>query len=251
MPNPFVDQYDLIYAQAGVVDDLERVRIANENRLRQLTRTEVDKDGEERGFGLNEDAWEVRSLGTIVENVRTVETSAIKDLEKAMARLPIGPYVKATSGLGLKQTARLIAAIGDPYWHDADDRPRLVSELWSYSGYSVVFGRESDVWGVAPKRRKGVKVTWSPTARMRTFLIAESCVKARTSPFRAVYDDAKTKYAESIHRIACERCGPKGKPAEVGSPLSAGHQHGRALRKTGKAVLQALWEASKIQHEKV
>ena len=40
---------------ADVVDDLERVRIANENRLRQLTRAEVDSDGEERGFGLSAD----------------------------------------------------------------------------------------------------------------------------------------------------------------------------------------------------
>ena len=31
---------------ADVVDDLERVRIANENRLRQPTRAEVDSDGE-------------------------------------------------------------------------------------------------------------------------------------------------------------------------------------------------------------
>lgn len=37
---------------ADVLDDAERTRIANENRLRQLTRDVEDSDGEMRGFGL-------------------------------------------------------------------------------------------------------------------------------------------------------------------------------------------------------
>src|SRR5699024_8750965 len=40
---------------ADVLDDLEKVRIANENRVRQLTRTEDDEDGENRGHGLTLD----------------------------------------------------------------------------------------------------------------------------------------------------------------------------------------------------
>src|SRR5882762_1062939 len=37
---------------SDILDDLENTRIANENRLRQLTRTGEDSDGNERGFGL-------------------------------------------------------------------------------------------------------------------------------------------------------------------------------------------------------
>lgn len=242
MPNPFAFQYDLLFVQAGVVNDLESVRIANENRLRQLTRTETDADGLERGFGLPETMPEVQTIRAIVDGLRAVEADAVKNLEKAVRTLPIGRYIKDTPGLGLKQTARLLAATGDPYWHTAEDRPRLVSELWSYSGYAVINGE-------APKRRKGQLVTWSPDARMRAFLVAQSCVKALTSPFRASYDEARGKYEDVTHTTECVRCGPSGKPALPGSPLSNGHKHARALRAVSKEVLRRLWVASKEAHE--
>jgi hypothetical protein len=70
-------------------------------------------------------------------------------------------------------------------------------------------------------------------------------VKMRASAYRAVYDEARAQYAEKLHAAPCVRCGPSGKPAQPGSPWSAGHQHAAALRRVSKAVLKDLWAASR------
>jgi hypothetical protein len=260
---------------ADVLDDLEKIRIANENRLRQLTRTEADVDGEERGFGLTEDHPDVARLATLVDALAKAEHQATLNLQRLLRKHPLGPWVKATHGVGEKQGARLLAAIGDPYWNSLHDRPRTVSELWAYCGYHVLPARQACIdsqegtaggnktghpdhrsgdsqkrlVGVAPKRQKGQRANWSTTAKTRTYLIAESCIKQRTSPFRPVYDDTRAKYADAVHSTECTRCGPKGKPAAAGSPLSDGHKHARAMRAVSKAVLKELWQQAKHIHE--
>lgn len=55
---------------ADVLDDTEAVRIADENRLRQLTRDEPDKDGTERGFGLDLTHPAVASLAAMVRTLK-------------------------------------------------------------------------------------------------------------------------------------------------------------------------------------
>lgn len=260
---------------ADVLDDLEKVRIANENRLRQLTRDEADADGEERGFGLTEDHPDVARLAALVDALAKSEHQATLNLQRIMRRHPLGPWVKATPGIGEKQAARLLAAIGDPYWNTLHDRPRTVSELWAYCGYHVLpvrhttrddhrtsaggsktghpdhlrFDAHTEDVGVAPKRQRGQKANWSAAAKMRVYLIAESCIKQRTSPFRPVYDDARTKYVDATHATPCTRCGPSGKPAPAGSPLSDGHKHARAMRAVSKAVLKQLWREAKAIHD--
>lgn len=260
---------------ADVLDDLEKVRIANENRLRQLTRTETDADGEERGFGLTEDHPDVARLAALVDALGKAEHQATLNLQRIMRRHPLGPWVKATAGVGEKQAARLLASIGDPYWNTLHDRPRTVSELWAYTGYHVLPARHDDNAtqsavaggsktghpdqggteaqvadvGVAPKRQRGARANWSSAAKMRAYLIAESCIKQRTSPFRPVYDDARAKYADAVHAVPCHRCGPSGKPAPSGSPLSDGHKHARAMRAVSKALLKALWLEARRIHE--
>lgn len=225
---------------ADVLDDLEKVRIANENRVRQLTRTEEDSDGEERGFGLTLDNPMVRKLVTSVEALAQAEKDATANLQKAMKAHPLGPWVKSQAGVGEKQAARLLATIGDPFWNDLHDRPRTVSELWSFCGYAVHDGH-------AQARRRGERSNWSADAKMRTYLIAVSCVKqsAEKSKYRRVYDEGRAKYADAVHPHDCKRCGPAGKPALAGSPLSAGHQHNRAIRLISKELLKDLWIASR------
>lgn len=280
---------------ADVLDDLERTRIANENRLRQLTRTEPDKDGEERGFGLTLDHPQIATLADMVETLAKVEHQATLNLQRAVRKHPLGPWVKATIGVGEKQGARLIAAIGDPYWNTLHDRPRTVSELWAYCGLHVVFpaahdphgphkqiggggqthpsqatidaqsrragvikqgdpghkasGTHDAAAGVAPTRARGQRANWSTIAKTRAYLVAESCIKQARSPYRAVYDNSREKYADAAHAAPCRRCGPSGKPATAGTPLSAGHQHARALRAVMKAILRDLWRESRRIHE--
>lgn len=265
----------LLALAADVLDDLECVRIANENRLRQLTRVATDKDGEERGFGLDESHPDVARLAALVASLAKAEHDAELQLKRQLRAHSLGPWVRRTQGVGEKQAARLLAAIRDPYWNDLHDRPRTVSELWAYCGYHVVSASHRVIdthsrdaggiggdpghtriddhkgrAGVAATPKRGQKLNWSATAKMRIFLIAESCVKKRDSPYRKVYDDTREKYADAVHAVECKRCGPSGKPAQPGSPISAGHQHARALRAVSKAVLKDIWiEARRIHEE--
>lgn len=246
---------------ADVLDDLETVRIANENRLRQLTRSVEDSDGELRGFGLTEADPAVARLAAIVELLKKADADATKNLEKTMRAHPLGPWIKAQRGIGEKQGARLLAAIGDPYWNTLHDRPRTVSELWAYCGYHVLpaghaardtqgadAGRVQAGAGTAPCRRRGQKHNWSEAARKRAWLVAKSIVKSG-GPYRDIYDATKAKHADALHTAPCIRCGPAGKPALVGSPLSKGHIDARGLRAISKAVLKELWRESKRLHD--
>lgn len=257
---------------AEVVDDLESVRVANENRLRQLT------DMGERGHGLTLQHPEIARLASIVAGLQASEHQAILNLKRVMRAHPLGRWAKPVAGVGEKQLARLLSVIGDPYWNDLHDRPRTVSELWAFCGYHVIHTsggqppgethcttaagsnvhtsdqpaadiHDDFVAGVAPKRQRGQKSNWNEDARKRCYLIAESCIKQAKSPYRPVYDDTRTKYAEATHAEPCVRCGPKGKPAQPGSPLSLGHQHARAMRGVAKQLLKDLWRESKRIHE--
>jgi hypothetical protein len=234
----------LLALSADVLDDLERVRCANENRLRALTTPfdREDADGECRGHGLSTANPDVLRLSKLVDALKDAEHQSILNLSRVMRQHPLGSWVKGQTGVGEKQAARLLATLRDPYWNDLHDRPRTLRELWSYCGF-----------GDAEKqrRRRGEKANWNDDARKRTWLIAASCIKQADSPYRKVYDDTRTKYAEAVHQDPCPRCGPKGKPAQPGSPLSLGHQHARGMRAMCKEILRDLWEESRRIHESV
>lgn len=274
VPLRLADSLLLIFADA--LDDLERTRIATENRVRSLRQAK----------GMEGSPEELRLLG-MVDAIKALEHQAELDLRRALRQHPLGPWVKRTVGIGEKQGARLLAAIGDPASR------HTVSQLWAYCGYHVLNpghkesghqnaragvhllgsdhllrddqpppvgadissnashrgnDTQSAPAGVAPSRKRGQKANWNSTAKMRAFLVAESCIKQSSSPYRTVYDDGRAKYSESVHQHECVRCGPSGKPAEVGSPLSAGHQHARALRLVAKAVIRDIWIESRRLH---
>ncbi|WP_280465989.1 hypothetical protein [Nocardia brasiliensis] len=262
-----------------MVDDLESVRIANANRVRQLTRTDADKDGEERGFGLTLDHPEVAKLDVTVKALAAAEHDAILNLQRAMRKHPLASFQKRHKGIGEKQLARLLATIGDPYWNDLYERPRTVSELWAYCGFHVIktsgsqYGRDTQArnvagtqphtgghtlignqsWnasGVAPKRQRGQRSNWSEDARKRVWVIASAMPKFAGGTYEQVYRAAREKYTDAVHASDCVRCGPSGKPALAGSPLSDGHKHARAVRIVAKEILKGLWlEARDLYHQ--
>lgn len=237
---------------AEVVDDLEHVRNANANRLRTLT-----MDGE-HGHGMTVDHPDVKRLAALVQYLEDATHQASLNLARVMRHHPLGEWVKASKGVGEKQAARLLASIRDPYWNDLHDRPRSLRELYRYCGMDVVNtgaqealgGQNSHGAGVAPSKVRGERVTWSPDARMRLWLIASKCVMVgHGGPYRAKYDEGRAKYADAVHAQDCKRCGPKGQPAPAGSPLSAAHQHARAIRLVAKLILRDLWTEAKRIHE--
>lgn len=219
----------LLYADA--LDDLERVRIATENRVRAL----VDVKGME---GTPEQA----RLEGLCDGLAVMEHNVELELKRALRAHPLGPWVKRTLGVGEKQGARLLAAIGDPA------ERRTVSQLWAYCGYHVLnpgldsagtqhahvgldtLDTHRTVGGVAPKRQKGQRANWNGTARSRAWLVATSCIKHTTSPYRPVYD------ARRVHT------------AVTHPEWSDGHSHNDGLRIVAKAVLRDLWiEARRVQ----
>lgn len=263
----------LLQTLASGLDDMESVRRAQANRLRVLTTTTPDSDGVMRGFGLDDKHPAVAVLAMELATIGELENAMTKALAKQLKVHPLHPWIKAQCGLGDKQVARLLAAIHDPYWNDLHDRPRTVSELWAYCGLHVLPashtrpdtqtfaaagavdggsdtgqtrpGDHLSSAGVAPARRRGQKPTWNNEARARIYVIAESCMKNRRSPYRAVYDTGRAKYAEAVHAAPCAQCGKKGQPAQPGTDLRDGHKHARAMRLVMKTVLRDLWIESR------
>lgn len=217
---------------AEMVDDLEDARKAAESRLRTYTSDEPEC------YGLTTHHPNVIAAKAILNGLQELEKQAIKNLEKAMKQHPLGPWVERTKGVGLKQAARLLAATGDPYWHSAEDRPRTVGELFSYAGTHSGTGI----------RQRGIQSNWNTDVKMRVWLIAKQSVITR-GHYRETYDKARFRYAEAIHTSECKRCGPSGKPALPGSPLSAGHQDARAYRIVMREILRDIWAESKQIHE--
>jgi hypothetical protein len=74
-------------------------------------------------------------------------------------------------------------------------------------------------------------------------------MKNRRSPYRAIYDARRAATADRVHETPCVRCGPSGKPAQPGTPWSAGHQLADALRIVSKEILKDLWREAKRIHE--
>lgn len=141
---------------AAIVEDLEKVRIANENRLRLLVTPvdQADDDGVCRGMGwlppgitpgkrivskvlqaAEKHLREARrggrrisvplgwhepawSLCTILLQLQAIEDAAVTALEKAMRAHPLGAFTESVTGLGSKQFGRLLGIIGDPYIRD-------------------------------------------------------------------------------------------------------------------------------------
>lgn len=220
---------------AGTLDDIERVRIATENRLRSLI--EDPKNENDTARGLKGTSFEDRLTATL-NGLKGLEHSATLDLQRAVRIHPLYPFIKRVKGLGDKQAARLLAAIGDPA-----ERPNP-AKLWQYAGHGDP---------ERSRRRKGLTVQFSPTAKMRLHLVSESVMKQRcgacqtaaravpltapavpspwrppdnctchqTHPYRAVYDRERAKWQDR--------------------ETSDAHKHAHALRVLGKTLLRDMW----------
>ncbi|MCZ9634683.1 hypothetical protein [Rhodococcus sp. BH5] len=238
---------------ATTVDDLEALKTASENRLRQLTRVGLDKDGEERGFGLDDNHPSVKTQRIVLENITIAHDKSVLNLTRAMKAHPLGPWVKSQKGLGEKTVARLLASIGDPYWmvrHEKqgdnlvviEDRPRTVSELWAYCGLDPRNGS-------ARKRTKGELANWKGEAKMRCWNVVQPIIKCADSPYRKMYDELKESMQGAVYSEAYEGRMFKNKPIEVGQPLSKGHIEARVQRRLMKEILKDLWVESKRLHD--
>ena len=237
---PILADPSLAFA-ADVLDDLEKTRNANANRLRILTRDEADSDGEHRGFGLTEEHPDVAQMAAIVASLDGLVKEATKSLERRVRKHPLGPWIKAQRGVGDKTAGRLLAAIGDPYWNTLHDRPRTVSELWAFAGLHT--NGES-----AARRQKGVKANWSTNAKTRAWLVIESCMKQ-------INPACKQDDAIGVHEDGCG-CSPyrividerRQRTRETHPDWTPGHSLNDAMRIASKELLKDLWIQARDLH---
>jgi hypothetical protein len=216
----------LLYVHATAHRDLEQLRVASEQRLRILTKAEPDKDGVTRGFGLDERHPDVARLVALTDGLKGLEHDAELGLKRSLRGCSIHPWIVTQIGLGEKQTARLLAAIGDPYINSSTDKPRTVSALWAYCGLHVIDGESA-------RRKKGVQANWSTEAKTRAYLCSISCIKHSTSPYREVY----LKRRE--HTLLTHE------------DWTPGHSHNDALRITSKEILKRMWREARRLHGEV
>jgi hypothetical protein len=271
---------------ADTVSDLERVRIAVGNRLGTMTRTEPDEDGVLRGWGLPLTHPNVVTLSGLLTGMSDLEKDAVHDLQREMRKHPLwNGFAKNIRGVGEKQFARLLGAIGgDPYLNNSIMAPRTVGQLWAYCGLhvvqvpkpaektsddrpesdtqgsAVVGGSEGDadvsrkpgvteesqeMISVAPRRRRGVKANWSGDAKTRAYLIAASILKQLVKPC-----SAETGHVEdckcSAYRVLYDL---RREHTRITHPeWTPGHAHNDALRYVSKRLLRNAWRAARDWH---
>lgn len=205
-----------------LLDDIEKVRIANGNRIGAAERETGDA---------------IPHLVLIQEQVERLEHIAELELKRAWRRHPLAAWAKPIMGAGEVLMARLVACIGDPA-----ERPNP-AKLWAYCGHGDPARAGSVPKGASQEElfKRG-----NPEAKKRTYLLAAQFRRTPGSHYRAVYDEARVRYSDRVHEKACKRCGPSGKPAQPGSPWSLAHQDAAALRFVGKRFLLDLWKQARV-----
>lgn len=199
----------LLSTWAEYLSDIEKARIAMGNRLGAMQR-----EGASERYTLR--------LELAHEWAQDMEKHAEEELQRNMRLHPLSGFVKEMKGVGLKQGARLIAAIGDVTYNHAEGRPRRgVAEFWAYCGF--VPGQ---------RRRKGVQSNWNAEAKMRVILVASKCVEMNGVP-----DKNGRRRARSPYRDVYDRA----RAAWEGRDTTDKHKHNHAVRLAAKEILKDLF----------
>lgn len=131
--------------------------------------------------------------------------------------------------------------------HLVSDPPyrRRVGQWWSFIG----------IGDAKRQRRSGMSADeamgcGNPTLKSLAIQLAVSCIKQK-GHYRDLYDLRRVRNATATHNDPCRRCGPSGRPAPAGSPLSGKHQDADALRIVAKAItkdlLTAAWDQTRFE----
>jgi len=272
---------DTIRTLGRLLDDIEKVRIMNGNRIGAL----------ERAYGET-----LPHFVDISEAVLRSEHLAELELVRAWRRHPLAAWAKTQKGVGEKSIARLIAEIGDPlvgstgHWetsgngdHESDEAQRRVvpdiigSEAIDPTGHNsrtprtrtwiidTYFDRSvSQLWqycGVGdPARSKIPKgavqaelmARGKPRAKKQLWLISTGMVKAGIrNPKDGNPSVAVSPWGEIYlerKKVTADRLHARDCPqchAKTGDPWKPGHQNMDALRILAKEFLKALFDAAK------
>jgi hypothetical protein len=157
----------------------------------------------------------------IDERLKSEETIFLRDVSKMLKSVPIWTdFMKKIKGIGPAIAGSLIAGIVDIAKFDA------VASLWKYCAQDVINTpldtadeEEPIIFGEAPRRESGEKITWNPFMRATIFKMTDSFVKQNPekSLYRRLYDKKKKYYQERFPEYSrCHICGSALLPQKVG-----------------------------------
>lgn len=275
-----------LYMLASLLDDIEGIRKANGSRARILTATEPDGDGVMRGFGLDASHPTVTTLEALATQLSAVEHGAILALNRAMRAHPLAPYQKQAKGVGEKQLARLLAAIGDPYLRtmaDGTTQPRTVSQLWAYCGLHTLPGPSQEAHANQEYfAGAGVQLPVGRTALDTHCAVADGGTSSHPagikSPAQSIPASSRPGETEAARRrkgqranwstdaktrayliaTSCIKSGGEYRAvydrrrtltATTHPDWTPGHSHNDALRIVSKRMLRDLWRAARDYHQ--
>ena len=187
-------------AMVNIYWDVQKTRVASENRIRSLGELE---EGD---------------ISDVAGTLQQTEALLAKDIRKSVRQHPFYPYwLKHVKGIAEVLSAQLICLIRgqvhtpecqekrDKYFSkrkkgegkrakrfECDcpiqeiERFRTVSALWAYAGLHTVDGK-------APRRKKGETSSWNHKLRMLMYNVSASFVRCTTGPYRKWYDEFKAK----------------------------------------------------------
>ncbi|MFQ5405762.1 MAG: hypothetical protein ACE5DI_01240 [Candidatus Micrarchaeia archaeon] len=240
-------------------EDMQKVRLAEMNRARQLLYRRLEDLGYaveekklegEKAFGekvsdkvlkpalekaIKEGKLSEQEVELIEENskygkkFKALEAEIQKRFSPRISTHPVYVnYLSKFKGVGVLTSARLICFLGDCYnggneEHEKDRFP-TVSKLWAYAGYSVDDGR-------AQRRKKGQKSNWNNRLKTLGFLIGDSFIKQR-SKYREIYD-AERKRLRELH--------PEKIKVDGKTKYNDGHVHAMARRNMVKKFFCNYW----------
>jgi len=246
---------------AGAYYDMQQIRIATIGRIRDVVRKklegikvdEVEKK-KEKDFEKKYKDSELHGLLKEAENKGKLTQKEYKYIEKclqvAMDSSKIEQkykkamleyiqiesvyaiFLKKIRGIGEVLSANLIKEFG--YCERYDN----VAKLWAHTGNSVIDG-------IAPRKRKGEDLTFSPRLRTITWKISDCLMKSNHGIYRQIYDTEKQKQLAREYKEG-ELLEKYGKPyKKEDTKLKLNHSHNRALRKIRKLFLSHYWACAR------
>ncbi len=176
----------------------------------------------------------------MVKETKNLEGKYKRAMLKFVKDVPIyKEWLSKIRGIGPVLSANLIKEFGDCSQYGT------VSKLWAYTGNHVVDG-------IAPKREKGKRLSYSPRLRTLTWKLSDSLLKQNKGFYRKIYDDEKKKQLRKTYELGYlhEKYPQKRKSGKDIYPESAttlilGHAHNRALRKMRKIFLAHYWHVAR------
>lgn len=248
---------------AGAYEDSQGIRIATKNRIRDIIRkniegidfNKVEEKKEKKTYGkkytdqklfelfqklledlkITQEEYDyVMKSWNLVKESEKLENKYKEAMQEFINDEPVYyNFLSKIKGIGEVLSTNLIKEFG------SCENYGTVSKLWCHTGNHV-----TDM-GIAPKKRKGAEINYSPRLRTLTWKISDCLMKLNKGIYRKTYDIEKAKQLAREYKPGeLEKIyGKPYKSKEV--HLRKGHAHNRALRKMRKLFLSHYWACAR------